>query len=93
MHSTILADRQACCILGIAVRNAMVLPPVSSLRSALLTMYRQGSMASSMVAEATEASVLDSVQDGASSIDDGGSMDGASARCAAGLAIAIHTQS
>ena len=40
-------------------------------------------MASSMVAEATEASVLDSVQDGASSIDDGGSMDGASARCAA----------
>ncbi|CAK0746634.1 hypothetical protein CVIRNUC_001707 [Coccomyxa viridis] len=42
--------------------------------------HRQGSMASSMVAEATEASVLDSVQDGASSIDDGGSMDGASAR-------------
>ena len=40
-------------------------------------------MASSMVAEATEASVLDSVQDGTSSIDDGGSVDGASARCAA----------
>lgn len=39
-------------------------------------------MASSMVAEATEASVADSVQDGASSIDEG-SMDGASARSAA----------
>ena len=39
-------------------------------------------MASSMVAEATEASVADSVQDGASSIDDG-SMDGTSARSAA----------
>lgn len=45
-------------------------------------MRRQSSMASSMVAEATEASVADSVQDGASSIDDG-SMDGASARSAA----------
>jgi hypothetical protein len=36
-------------------------------------------MASSMVAEATEASVVDSMQDGASSIDDG-SVDCASAR-------------
>ena len=39
-------------------------------------------MASSMVAEATEPSVADSVQDGVSSVDDG-SMDGASARSAA----------
>ena len=57
-------------------------PPSQQAERVRLAPRRQGSMASSMVAEATEASVLDSVQDGASSIDDGASMDGASARCA-----------
>ena len=78
-----MQNRKRATVPGIAVGNAFLLPRVSRLRGSLAALRRQGSMASSMVAEATEASVLDSTQDGASSIEEGGSVDGASARCGA----------